>query len=105
MRFFIYFFFFFSSRRRHTRLTCDWSSDVCSSDLLVGVKSRQCFLRSTFASDRMKPVHQILDLWRESFLSAAIPAHALDKIKPEFRVRARSIGAAFVVAVGKNGAA
>src|SRR6266571_7211772 len=25
-------FFFFSSRRRHTRLTCDWSSDVCSSD-------------------------------------------------------------------------
>src|SRR5438477_12110447 len=27
--------FFFSSRRRHTRLTCDWSSDVCSSDLNV----------------------------------------------------------------------
>src|SRR5690242_21610544 len=27
------FCFFFSSRRRHTRLTCDWSSDVCSSDL------------------------------------------------------------------------
>src|SRR5690242_21384942 len=26
-------YFFFSSRRRHTRLTCDWSSDVCSSDL------------------------------------------------------------------------
>src|SRR5438477_10229862 len=26
--------FFFSSRRRHTRLTCDWSSDVCSSDLV-----------------------------------------------------------------------
>src|SRR5690242_8066359 len=30
-------FFFFSSRRRHTRLTCDWSSDVCSSDLQVYV--------------------------------------------------------------------
>src|SRR2546430_6786662 len=26
-------FFFFSSRRRHTRFDCDWSSDVCSSDL------------------------------------------------------------------------
>src|SRR6185369_15228131 len=26
-------FFFFSSRRRHTRFKCDWSSDVCSSDL------------------------------------------------------------------------
>src|SRR5262249_59119516 len=27
--------FFFSSRRRHTRLVSDWSSDVCSSDLLL----------------------------------------------------------------------
>src|SRR5690606_41030445 len=27
--------FFFSSRRRHTRFSRDWSSDVCSSDLLV----------------------------------------------------------------------
>src|SRR5690625_964709 len=27
--------FFFSSRRRHTRWPRDWSSDVCSSDLLV----------------------------------------------------------------------
>src|SRR3989338_6505787 len=30
--------FFFSSRRRHTRWNCDWSSDVCSSDLLHFVK-------------------------------------------------------------------
>src|SRR2546430_14244534 len=29
----MFFFFFFSSRRRHTRFDCDWSSDVCSSDL------------------------------------------------------------------------
>src|SRR5260370_32434916 len=28
-------FFFFSSRRRHTRFKCDWSSDVCSSDLHI----------------------------------------------------------------------
>src|SRR5215211_8065493 len=27
--------FFFSSRRRHTTSLCDWSSDVCSSDLLL----------------------------------------------------------------------
>src|SRR5436190_15774718 len=27
--------FFFSSRRRHTRSLCDWSSDVCSSDLAL----------------------------------------------------------------------
>src|SRR5256885_14918098 len=32
----MHFFFFFSSRRRHTRLQGDWSSDVCSSDLIIG---------------------------------------------------------------------
>src|SRR6266481_9743998 len=31
-------FFFFSSRRRHTRWNCDWSSDVCSSDLRAPVR-------------------------------------------------------------------
>src|SRR5207245_10592819 len=31
----IFIFFFFSSRRRHTRCYRDWSSDVCSSDLVV----------------------------------------------------------------------
>src|SRR2546430_4229402 len=31
---------FFSSRRRHTRFDCDWSSDVCSSDLEQGVTRR-----------------------------------------------------------------
>src|SRR5690554_7302151 len=32
---FVFFFFFFSSRRRHTRCGRDWSSDVCSSDLIM----------------------------------------------------------------------
>src|SRR5215204_5800494 len=35
MEFFV--FFFFSSRRRHTRSLCDWSSDVCSSDLATAL--------------------------------------------------------------------
>src|SRR5207237_3464025 len=30
--------FFFASRRRHTRFKCDWSSDVCSSDLPPGLE-------------------------------------------------------------------
>src|SRR5690625_7459203 len=30
--------FFFSSRRRHTRWPRDWSSDVCSSDLIVATE-------------------------------------------------------------------
>src|SRR5438132_2563168 len=33
---FVILLFFFSSRRRHTRSLCDWSSDVCSSDLTEG---------------------------------------------------------------------
>src|SRR2546430_17668702 len=34
------YFFFFSSRRRHTRFDCDWSSDVCSSDLAIKYASK-----------------------------------------------------------------
>src|SRR6266550_8525182 len=33
--------FFFSSRRRHTRCSRDWSSDVCSSDLLAWRRPRR----------------------------------------------------------------
>src|SRR2546430_11524950 len=42
------FVFFFSSRRRHTRFDCDWSSDVCSSDLkafLCRIGGAQCASR------------------------------------------------------------
>src|SRR2546430_11695172 len=37
-------FFFFSSRRRHTRFDCDWSSDVCSSDLARPADRREQLL-------------------------------------------------------------
>src|SRR6266853_808437 len=43
-------FFFFSSRRRHTRFDCDWSSDVCSSDLarvFAGLRMDPLFNDST----------------------------------------------------------
>src|SRR5205085_9272611 len=45
--------FFFSSRRRHTRFDCDWSSDVCSSDLrrpagVEGVGPAYLVLADTF---------------------------------------------------------
>src|SRR5690242_20785095 len=63
--FFYRFLFFFSSRRRHTRLTCDWSSDVCSSDLAEradqeGVQRRgegladRCELKGRVAVDRQR---------------------------------------------------
>src|SRR5690242_4424272 len=55
----IIFFFFFSSRRRHTRLTCDWSSDVCSSDLdhLMQVVADPGPERS--AEGSLRPVHDL----------------------------------------------
>src|SRR5436190_10913953 len=40
------FVFFFSSRRRHTRSLCDWSSDVCSSDLTVPPNATACLANS-----------------------------------------------------------
>src|SRR2546427_11366989 len=40
--------FFFSSRRRHTIFDCDWSSDVCSSDL--GANFRLAEHHEVFAS-------------------------------------------------------
>src|SRR5690606_41954999 len=43
-------FFFFSSRRRHTRFSRDWSSDVCSSDLV----------------ERCEPVYEEMPGWSES---------------------------------------
>src|SRR5256885_9245695 len=46
------FFFFFSSRRRHTRLQGDWSSDVCSSDLVYGEEPPVLALRGVSFSVR-----------------------------------------------------
>src|SRR5256886_1021908 len=43
--------FFFSSRRRHTRFDCDWSSDVCSSDLLTEDEVRT-IVRRALADER-----------------------------------------------------
>src|SRR5256886_13566873 len=49
---------FFSSRRRHTRFDCDWSSDVCSSDLLelknLNVSSLNSSAPSTPAHEGMR---------------------------------------------------
>src|SRR5688572_31895664 len=47
--FFFFFFFFFSSRRRHTRFDCDWSSDVCSSDLHGVAHDAACWIANSLA--------------------------------------------------------
>src|SRR5256885_8129191 len=58
-------YFFFSSRRRHTRLQGDWSSDVCSSDLVRGHPGKQ-FLRVGAAQLRL--AHAVTDLDRPARL-------------------------------------
>src|SRR5260370_16392672 len=47
----MYIVFFFSSRRRHTRFKCDWSSDVCSSDL--GAEGMQLEAAAKFYNSRL----------------------------------------------------
>src|SRR2546429_1122442 len=44
--------FFFSSRRRHTRCSRDWSSDVCSSDLLFTPESRTGDVEAAHLAER-----------------------------------------------------
>src|SRR5205085_3117217 len=48
--------FFFSSRRRHTRFDCDWSSDVCSSDLPKKLKELRRQRRRLLDKGQLKTV-------------------------------------------------
>src|SRR5439155_9251589 len=47
--------FFFSSRRRHTRWPRDWSSDVCSSDLVDEISNHLRFKISSTANSQSQP--------------------------------------------------
>src|SRR5690606_23736380 len=59
---------FLSSRRRHTRFSRDWSSDVCSSDLLVGVYEQQRrLLRHRDEGERVRH--------RAASLTRSVPGH------------------------------
>src|SRR3989449_8137545 len=54
------YFFFFSSRRRHTRCSRDWSSDVCSSDLLghpFGMKGKEALRDRRVRNDAPQEFH------------------------------------------------
>src|SRR5256886_10274996 len=65
---------FFSSRRRHTRFDCDWSSDVCSSDL-----GR---LKGTTSIDDLKNCDVIVEAIIEQLPAKRELFSALDKICP-----------------------
>src|SRR2546427_3500392 len=66
-----YHFFFFSSRRRHTRFDCDWSSDVCSSDLEDGAALREAYLF-------LRRLENRLQMLRDA-QTHVLPSDALDR--------------------------
>src|SRR2546430_4756905 len=65
-------FFFFSSRRRHTRFDCDWSSDVCSSDLTGPyIRNNRTRTHPTMRS-RNPTAHQVLTVAAFAWLCSSI---------------------------------
>src|SRR2546429_7218073 len=79
----LYYFFFFSSRRRHTRCSRDWSSDVCSSDLVD-------------ALHQLEEILPRLGTPREDHISCSrIAAHVhLGTLEPIIRGKANRLAAA-----------
>src|SRR5256886_5225921 len=78
--------FFFSSRRRHTRFDCDWSSDVCSSDLVgvcvaTGASASQTPADSTppRAPDRLFEATEPLDITLKADFGAIAKNRGSDK--------------------------
>src|SRR5690606_39284022 len=73
------FFFFFSSRRRHTRFSRDWSSDVCSSDLVNPGYSKEAGKQAPIFASRGRTVtdantqtSRIPSLWMLGFYNGSI---------------------------------
>src|SRR5207248_5045729 len=90
--------FFFSSRRRHTRSYGDWSSDVCSSDLLLPS------VRATWAPRGQTPVLRHRFVWKRLSIAGALvyepdgsDAHLVFQLRPgaynqETRSEERRVG-------------
>src|SRR5699024_11577020 len=81
-------FFFFSSRRRHTRSKRDWSSDVCSSDLIHRfLILRVLYVRKTVFVDEQK-VPEELEI--DEFEETAIHFISYEQDEPIAASRLRS---------------
>src|SRR2546429_5802237 len=70
-------FFFFSSRRRHTRCSRDWSSDVCSSDLLSHASFYFHFISSRL---RLQLQTNDFSLWLSGSLGLRTLADSVNQI-------------------------
>src|SRR5882762_7222088 len=85
--------FFFSSRRRHTRFKCDWSSDVCSSDLVRG----PMMVKGDYSEATMKN-----EVWQKDMTIIGDFARALDCPTPLFAASAPIYNAAMAMGLGKQ---
>src|SRR5437762_9776662 len=85
----LFFFFFFSSRRRHTRYIGDWSSDVCSSDLLRLETAEEIFYGSRPADEDLQGIAKRCSVEHEEKarppLSGGKPQRHLDAGRSEER--------------------
>src|SRR5260221_8818967 len=64
--------FFFSSRRRHTRSLCDWSSDVCSSDLACTILQANINSTTTIINSNAIIVDHLLKNYTVDFANSLI---------------------------------
>src|SRR3712207_8301204 len=71
----LFFCFFFSSRRRHTRYWRDWSSDVCSSDLVAKLMDYGKFKYESAQKAREARRNQALTVIKEMRLRLKIDPH------------------------------
>src|SRR5699024_12126054 len=87
--------FFFSSRRRHTRSKRDWSSDVCSSDLLRPADAEETVVAWKMALEEHRPVALILsrqNIRNLPTLGRSRREEAMQAAKGAYRSEERRVG-------------
>src|SRR5689334_7818365 len=101
---FFFFFFFFSSRRRHTRWNCDWSSDVCSSDLVSYLRGEA--ENTPPVKRRMYPTKQIAvaEMWVKLEQTRALFLRMLQdaRVDPSKDARLRAYASQYTIMENAN---